>query len=206
MALPLPPPQGSPRLGPAPYPDLDELPSEPPSWLDERQNGALPPLPTFPPPGSVLGAPFGAAGATPAWNTISSSVAVAKPRHLSVPWRFALGVVWAAVIAGLGTLLNAAVLVGNPPAWFGYSYAPFIPPIMVMVAALRDARWTLLVSLAAVGSTVAVGVSDVVGDRLILGWGELALAASGLAATLATTIAWRSARRSRKAIDRGATV
>jgi hypothetical protein len=156
--------------------------AEPASPADPSSPGSLPP-----PPHPI--APF-STGAEP-W--------VRPPKvagQLSPMWRLVFGVGWAAIIACNAALWETSRVVGLSTWWLGadaeprlllFQLLPFYAPILVMVAAISNWRYSPFLGIAAALSGAAIGAGDL--DRvrwiavveLVLGGSALCISAASMA-------------------------
>jgi hypothetical protein len=113
----------------------------------------------------------------------------APPSGLTDPApRFALALGWCLLIAALSRLAFTARNLENPPMWIRQWFAPFLLPLVVLVACARDLRMALIASVPASLALGAFAVADLRGHRSGLGRFEIALAISGLLLTGAVAL------------------
>lgn len=165
------PPAAGPPFGPAPGPG----PGPDPGPAYTTQLPAIPPV--VPPPAPVYDEPRPLA-----------------PGQLTPGWRNLLIVGWIGVILGLAAVWKSSWTLGFPTWWLGPQedprfppllVLPFVLPMVVVVNAIRNTRYTAIVGIFA--SVVAQNIAwGDVGHQIKLAVVEFALAAAGLAISAAS--------------------
>jgi hypothetical protein len=108
-----------------------------------------------------------------------------RPVNTTKAARIMTGVGWSFILIVLGALGLAIRLVGYPPWWNASKPIVWIPILVTLYAALRDARWLVVASAIASVELIVVGLFDRADGRYVLGRYEILLGLSGIAMTIA---------------------
>lgn len=124
------------------------------------------PDPTFAPP------PAAGSGAASAEPQIVEHPRPPRVGDLSLGWRTATAIAWAATILALAAVWNAGVQLGLPPWWLGprsapqprvVQFVPFVAPVLMLLAAVNQVVWLPRLGLAAAAVVGAIGAVDLGG-------------------------------------------
>ncbi len=155
--------------------DAQPVPSPEP---EQRVSALPPPPPAFAQPGDAWVQPTKLAG------------------QLSPGWRLAFGLGWAIVIAGLAAVWETSRVIGLSTWWLGpdaeprlllFELLPFYGPIVVMIAAISNWRYSpyLGIAVALVGAAIGLGdlgrVRWIAVVELVLAGGALCISVASLA-------------------------
>jgi len=117
-----------------------------------------------------------------------------RPGELSVGWRAVTAATWIGVIIGLAAVWNASVQIGLSTWWLGaradpqpryIQFAPFVPPVLVLLATVYQMRWIPWIGLGASAIIAAIGVADI-GRVTSLAAVELVIAGAAAAVSIAS--------------------
>ena len=114
--------------------------------------------------------------------------------ELTLAWRIGTASAWICVVLALAAVWNASVQLGLSTWWLGprgdpqpraIQLAPFVAPVLVVLATINNARWLAWYGLAASGVVAAVGLGDL-GRVGSIAATELAIAASAALVSIAS--------------------
>ena len=161
---------------------------------------AASPSPASPPATSPLPPPpplFAATGVPPAGADTENWVRPPKlAGQLSPMWRLVFGFGWAAVIGCNAAVWETSRVVGLSTWWLGadaqprlilFQLLPFYGPLVVMIAAISNWRYSPYLGIAAALGGVAIGAGDfgrvrwIAAVELVLGGAALCISAASLA-------------------------
>jgi hypothetical protein len=150
----------------------------------------------------------GAQPAAVAEDAVDSERVLAHPRpprpgDLSLGWRAVTAGTWIGVVVGLAAIWNASVQLGLSTWWLGpradpqprlVQFAPFVAPILMLLATINQVRWLAWCGLATAAVVAGVAVGDV-GRVTSLAVIEFAIAgAAALVSVASFTGTYRLAR------------
>jgi hypothetical protein len=115
-----------------------------------------------------------------------------RPGQLSAGWRLIMVVAWVGVVLAWSAVWSASVQLGRPTWWLGtradptshvIRLAPFAPPVVLILGALRNSRWLAWVGVAGALVFGGYAVADMWNepDLAII---EIGIAAAGLLVSL----------------------
>ena len=117
-----------------------------------------------------------------------------RPGDLSLGWRAVTAGAWIGVVVGLAAVWNTSVQLGLSTWWLGprsdpqplvVKFAPFVPPVLMLLATVNQVRWSAWYGLAAAAVVGGVAAGDV-GRVTSLAVVELAIAGAAALVSIAS--------------------
>jgi hypothetical protein len=115
-----------------------------------------------------------------------------RPGQLSAGWRLIMVVAWVGVVLAWSAVWNASVQLGRPTWWLGtradpmpvvVRLAPFAVPVVLILGALRNARWLAWTGVAGAIVFGGYAVADL-SNEPDLAMLEIGVATAGLVVSL----------------------
>lgn len=117
-----------------------------------------------------------------------------RPGELSPGWRAVTAGTWIAVLVGLAAVWNTSVQLGLSTWWLGaradpqpavVKFAPFVAPVLMLLATVNQVRWLGWYGLAAAAAVGGIAAGDV-GRVTPLAVVELAIAGAAALVSIAS--------------------